>query len=54
MTTTPEGDNTMSTMREHMMIPGSHERPGGPECRCGADWDYWSDECVGAAKEVTP
>lgn len=31
---------------EHRMLPGSHERPRGPECRCGAEWDYWNDECV--------
>lgn len=31
---------------EHRMIGGSHERPGGPECRCGAGWDWWNDRCA--------
>lgn len=30
----------------HRMLPGSHERPGGPECRCGAEWDWWNDRCT--------
>lgn len=29
---------------EHGMIPGSHERWSGPQCRCGADWDWWAGE----------
>ena len=29
----------------HGMLPGSHERPSDPECRCGARWSYWLDEC---------
>jgi hypothetical protein len=29
----------------HRMLPGSHERGHGPECRCGADWDRWNDRC---------
>lgn len=41
MTDTPKADE-----REHRMIGGSHERRGGPECKCGADWDYWSDKCT--------
>lgn len=36
-----------SAADNHGMIPGSHERPGGPECRCGADWDRWNDKCGG-------
>jgi len=44
------------------MMPGSHERGYGPECRCGANWDRWNDRCVtepiddglaGAAEEPT-
>ena len=30
----------------HGMIPGSHERPDGPECRCGAAWDRWNARCT--------
>jgi hypothetical protein len=30
---------------EHRMIAGSHERPGGPECRCGSEWLYFEDRC---------
>ena len=26
------------TRVEHQMVPGSHERPFGPECQCGATW----------------
>lgn len=37
----------------HGMVPGSHERLGGPECRCGATWDRWNDRCTTAA-ETTP
>ncbi|MDB4928305.1 MAG: hypothetical protein JWM10_789 [Myxococcaceae bacterium] len=29
----------------HGMIPGSHERPDGPECRCGRAWLRWDDRC---------
>lgn len=36
----------MSDEQQHRMLPGSHERPTGPECRCGAEWDYWNDMCV--------
>lgn len=28
----------------HGVLSGSHGR-GGPECRCGARWSYWLDEC---------
>jgi hypothetical protein len=38
--------------RKHGMIPGSHERAGGPECRCGAAWLYFEDRCAQAAKET--
>lgn len=30
----------------HGMIPGSHERAGGPECRCGVAWNRWADRCA--------
>jgi hypothetical protein len=30
----------------HGMIPGSHERGGGAECRCGGQWDRWNDQCL--------
>lgn len=30
----------------HRMLGGSHERPNGPECRCGAAWDWWNDQCM--------
>lgn len=33
-------------MTEHRMLGGSHERFTGPECRCGAEWDYWGDQCA--------
>jgi hypothetical protein len=36
----------------HAMIPGSHERGHGAECRCGASWDRWNDECVKRAGEM--
>jgi hypothetical protein len=29
----------------HGMLPGSHEQPGGPECRCGAAWDAEQAGC---------
>lgn len=37
----------------HGMIPGSHERGFGfVECRCGARWDQWNDECVKASEDM--
>lgn len=36
----------------HGMIPGSHERPHGPECFCGADWDWWNDVCTAASDDT--
>lgn len=30
----------------HGMIPGSHERGFGAECRCGGQWDRWNDQCL--------
>ncbi|MFT4281196.1 hypothetical protein [Microbacterium sp.] len=30
----------------HGMLPGSHERGGGAECRCGMPWDYWNSRCL--------
>jgi len=38
----------------HRMVPGSHERPRGPECRCGAEWDWWDDHCIRVAESDTP
>ena len=34
----------------HFMLPGSHERPGGPECRCGSVWDRLNDRCLFGAE----
>lgn len=28
------------------MVGGSHERPTGPECCCGAEWDWWDGTCT--------
>lgn len=36
----------MSEVKTHRMLPGSHERPSGPECLCGAFWDYYDDACI--------
>lgn len=33
-------------MDEHYMLPGSHERATGAECRCGWAWDRWNDRCT--------
>ena len=33
---------------EHGMLPGSHEERYGPQCRCGAEWDWWNDKCTRA------
>lgn len=30
----------------HGMVPGSHERGRGAECRCGAEWGRWTDSCA--------
>lgn len=38
----------------HFMLPGSHERAGGPECRCGSGWDRWNDMCATGAKAPEP
>ena len=35
----------------HGMLPGSHERRGGPECRCGGVWFYWDGMCLEQLKE---
>lgn len=32
---------------KHHMLGGSHERPNGPECVCGKEWDWWNDKCMG-------
>lgn len=41
-------------MSAHFMLPGSHERAGGPECRCGASWDRWNDTCTTGIKGPKP
>jgi hypothetical protein len=33
------------------MLPGSHERPGGAQCRCGASWDRRFDTCENKTRE---
>jgi hypothetical protein len=40
----PQGEQ--DAQRSHGMLPGSHERPSGPECRCGASWSVWRDCCA--------
>lgn len=30
----------------HYMLPGSHERGDGAECRCGWGWDRFNDRCL--------
>lgn len=35
----------------HGMLPGSHERPGGAQCRCGASWDRRFDTCENKTRE---
>lgn len=35
---------------EHFMLPGTHEWPRTPECKCGSDWDYWGDQCAKVAR----
>jgi hypothetical protein len=39
----------LSAPQNHRMVSGSHERPGGAECLCGAAWDRWNDECAATA-----
>ncbi len=39
-------DETSSGEAQHGIVPGSHERPEGPECRCGAAWSLFSDHCM--------
>lgn len=37
----------------HGMIPGSPEMGFGfVQCRCGAKWDEWNNECVKAAEDM--
>ena len=38
----------------HGMLPGSHERSGGPECRCGAVWFYWDGACLAQLEAKEP
>jgi len=40
---------TDQSSQQHYMLPGSHERAGGPECRCGWGWDRWNDRCLSQA-----
>jgi hypothetical protein len=42
------------TAIEHGMLPGTHERPGGAECRCGMPWDFWNERCLSVTTEVRP
>lgn len=42
-------DTGRPAVQRHRMLPGSHERPGGAECSCGAAWDRWGETCVAAA-----
>lgn len=39
------------TRPAHGMLPGSHERPVGAECRCGASWDRRYDTCENKTRE---
>lgn len=36
----------------HGMLPGSHERRDGPECRCGAVWLVAEDRCASGHKDA--
>lgn len=42
-------DSTANDAIEHGMIAGSHERPAGPECRCGAQWSRADNLCAATA-----
>jgi hypothetical protein len=44
----------MDEREEHGMLPGTHERPGGAECRCGQEWSYWEDMCLTQHKAKFP
>ena len=37
----------------HRMLGGSHESRFGPECRCGAEWDWWNDRCTSESTDST-
>lgn len=50
MTDVPSG----ASETDHRNIPGSHERPFGPECRCGARWDGWVDRCMSTVSLPAP
>jgi hypothetical protein len=41
-------DAPASPATAHRMLPGSHERSGGPECICGAEWSPWNSTCTRA------
>lgn len=42
---------TVPSRPVHGMIPGSHERGNGPECRCGAGWDRYYETCANKTRE---
>lgn len=43
---TDRAAETRDGVVRHGMVPGSHERMNGPECRCGGwAWDAWNDRC---------
>lgn len=39
--------------KAHAMLPGSHERRSGPECRCGSGWDKWNEKCRSQQQTTT-
>lgn len=41
-------------MQAHYMLSGSHERPSGPECRCGQPYSVWQDMCLTEHKALYP
>jgi hypothetical protein len=43
------GGQVAQRVLDHGMIPGSHERGGGAECRCGAEWSRWAGHCAAVA-----
>ena len=42
-------DKAEKAQLDHHMLPGSHERPTGPQCACGAQWSLWDGICVATA-----
>lgn len=47
-------DTTPTPETAHGMVPGSHERPGGSDCICGAPWSYWDNMCAQQLPRSTP